>query len=72
MTRDYLAERTVSYTVCEEVNQEMREYSASFNAMSKNGKTVTILGPEGDLEVPLFDVPFLIKTLKEFLILHSL
>lgn len=72
MTRDYFAERTVSYTVCDDVNQELREYSASLNAMGKNGKTVTIFGPDGDMEVPLFDMPFLIKTLKEFLILHNL
>lgn len=71
MTGRFESERTVSCMLFDGERKEDREYSVSMNSMKKEIETAVIVAPEGELDVPISDLPYLIKTLKEFLILQT-
>ncbi len=54
--------RTVTCTIGR-TNEEERVYSAS---MDDGNSIVSVAGPSGDIDVPVMDIPYLIRVMKEF------
>lgn len=56
--------RTITYTVYDESSNEEKEFSAQLT--EGNGGILTLYTPEGEVDISIADVPFVVKVLKEF------